>query len=353
MTEKQLFKAIRGISVEYILDAAPREHRIGKRLMISLIAAACALAILASALFLPMHFSKEDPSVTDDPNAPISDPGNETTEPEAVTTEQVINNAGPIVLNELFTVDNKAQGVDPEGNTYWNGLYVAKNLEHQLNRYEKNDRNPICVLVVHRNGDDVTAHTAEDVDLFVGLGFAVREALGKMHVIGTLKQFSRISQKEDLSAYTFIGLKSNELREAFPQNYLPDDFKLDTTVTGFDCSKINFTFDDLYDQSFPANDSEVHSLMLELIEYGKARYSCVEIWIFRTDGTYTPESELSNMKYYRYKTSLLFEGLTAIAVKYENLDMQAICELSRRNDISGITIRFKLVAGYYDPIIIQ
>ncbi len=347
MTEKQLLEIMRGIKTEYILDAAPKPRR-RKTLAVSLIAAACAVAILCSAIFVPMLLGQDPPpDVT-------TEPPQESTAPPNETTDIVIDPEGPIVITDLISGDIDT-GTTLTGFRYWHELYVSSALEYQFSKYEMNNVNGIFILVVCTKEDDLTMHTDKDIKLFEDAGFAVRVSLGKMHVIGTMKQFAELSTQINPKGYVFTCPTIEELHEAFPQNYLPDNFELDTLVTGFNCSKIFFYFDSVFDVSAkPQSDAEVYSLMYEIIDKFKSRESCLEFWIFKNDNTKIDLSELEEMHYIKYNTTSYFlDDGVAILVKFEDISMQAIRYLSCRDDIMAINILQNVVTANQEIFIIN
>ncbi len=349
MTEKQLFYAMRDISVDYILEAAPRERRLSRRLTVALVAAACAAVMIASAIFLPMLINR--PELPEQPTEPPA----ESTEMPVESTDTPFDPEAPIVITSSLITANIASDSPLKGFTYWNGLYVSKALDHQFRLHELNNIDGIFIVVAYRNGDDITNYAKEDIGVFEDLGFAVREAAGKLHIISTFKPFAELSKKLDVSGYTFICPTRDELYEAFPQNYLPEDFELDTSSEGFECSKLAYNIEELFIVNYPKNDSEVYSLMLEMIEKYKSRVSTLEFWVFKHDGTAVDISELEEMNYIKYNaTSYFLDGGVAILVKYEDINMQAIRDLSRREDISQIHIvPGGWMLGYRDEFIIN
>ncbi len=461
MTEKQLLQAMRGISAEFILDAAPKPRR-RKTLAVSLIAATLTLALLCSAIFVPMLLGQDPPpDVTTEPPQESTAPPDEITEP--ITTYQLIagsnnteelspfrftNRNGMDISEDLLskistdhknsyvavmvfrrngelflpTSDDqplfKYEGMDyndfveqssqylllltrlssliekygellkydksiltttgvpeddpnisPIDKNVWTEYYYENTIAYFneagsdfLSKYISNgvflkekaekDHSEISELsdtleVKHKEAREAyfSRYKSEDIDKFRNVGFIVGEGNGKMCIIAQIDELTSLSEKMDISEYTFALLDTDDLHAAFPQNYLSDDFELDTSVTGFDCSKIIFfgLLSEGYNSYAPTDDADLYKLILNLINDSKNRNSAIEFIITAVNENgkqdFIDLSELEAMNYtYYLEEPYVLQKRTAITVVFDDLNMEALRNLTQKSNVININI---------------
>jgi hypothetical protein len=109
----------------------------------------------------------------------------------------------------------------------------------------------------------------------------------------------------------------------------PND-EIEDSVTGFAYEKFKFSNNE---GNVAKSDAEVVSLMNALIDQWKYTYDSIEITLY----THVPEEELEALNYSGIM-QLKYPDRTVIQVKYININMEALKELSKRSDISYIHI---------------
>lgn len=187
-------------------------------------------------------------------------------------------------------------------------------------------------------------HDPKDAAFFGNAGLISGEIDGRLYILVTLDDFSRLAETCDCSGLTFSFLPREYYPDVLTYSYLPDGFSLDKSVTGYDLSKISFeiydpkTGEQQPDRAF--SEEDFYRLFAELIDINKKLHGSVQFGIFSLDENgkqlKTDPEILSTMNYTGSYSAL--SGEIYIAVQYEDLDLHALRDLSLRTDISQILI---------------
>lgn len=110
---------------------------------------------------------------------------------------------------------------------------------------------------------------------------------------------------------------------------------LDKTIFGFNWEKISFSSLKTTTNGQPLSDDDVVDMINETMDLWKYTYDCLE-FRFSHNGELT-EADFENMQYqeifsYKYPTG------TMVSVKYEDINLEALKELSHRSEITWIWI---------------
>ena len=196
------------------------------------------------------------------------------------------------------------------------------------------------------------SYEKDDVEVFKNLGYITGEINGKLYIIASQKDFEKLCENADITEFSFTMLSREDFYAAYPVSDIPDDYEIQRNVSGFDCSK--FVFEGLRDvrggqeNVYVTNDEEFYAALNEAIHKYKNDSEGIEFiikGINEAGENYCIDiAELEDMnisKYYYWKTF----NATIIAVRFEDLDLNAIRELSLRNDIRSIVISHEGLAS--------
>lgn len=188
-------------------------------------------------------------------------------------------------------------------------------------------------------------HKAEDVALFENMGYITGKINGKLYIITSQEEFAKLGENIDASKYSFLMLSRDDFYAAYPVSDIPYDFEFESTVSGFDCSRFVFwclrDVRDGQENVYVANDDEFYTALNEMIHKYKNDSECIEFQIHAKneagENYLIDISELTDMNVYKYYYWETFDT-TIIAVRFEDLDLNAIRNLSLRHDIDSIVI---------------
>lgn len=192
-------------------------------------------------------------------------------------------------------------------------------------------------------------HEEGDLALFELLGFTAGEINGKLYIFATYDQFCELSKAADMSQFSFTPLPRDDYLDAYPVSKLPDDYKLDRTVSGFDLSKFRFTYlrkeGERYIDVTVSSDEEFYSAIEETIRKYKRGDLYIELQFYAKRENGSPycidPSELEGLKYSGFSVSK-YSLLTAVKLRFEDFNdpevMAALRDLSMRDDITSILI---------------
>lgn len=167
--------------------------------------------------------------------------------------------------------------------------------------------------------------------------YAVTVKNNSVYLFITLSEFETIDI-ENKEGYMFYWAS----RAAY-DGYVeaPDVPVFDNSVTGFDWNKIGFSSLKETANGKPLCDEDVIDMINETMDLWKYTYDCLE-FRFSHNGELT-EADFENMQYqeifsYKYPTG------TMVSVKYEDINLEALKELSHRSEITWIWIGAPLIA---------
>ena len=167
--------------------------------------------------------------------------------------------------------------------------------------------------------------------------YAVTVKNGSAYLFITPAEFETI-HVDNITDYSF-SLASRARYEGYVE---PADLPvLDNTVTGFNWEKIGFSSLKETTNGQPLCDEDVIDMIYETMDLWKYTYDYLE-FTFSHNGELT-EADFENMQYqeifsYKYPTG------TMVSVKYEDINLEALKELSNRSEITWIWIGAPLIA---------
>lgn len=169
--------------------------------------------------------------------------------------------------------------------------------------------------------------------------YAVTVKNNRVFLFITLSDFKAIDieNKED---YVF-GLASRAAYDGYVET--PDLPNLDDTVSGFAYEKMMFT-SYKWGWLYPVDDEDVIFLMNEILNEFKYTDDYLE-FSFKHDGELT-EADFNSMQYYEIYQDDYLEDLPYIIVKvkYKDINLEALKELSNKSEIKRIKIGGPLIA---------
>ena len=167
--------------------------------------------------------------------------------------------------------------------------------------------------------------------------YAVTVKNNCVYLFITLSEFETIDI-ENKEGYMFYWAS----RAAYDGYVEPADLPvLDNTVTGFNWEKIGFSSLKETTNGQPRCDEDVIDMIYETMDLWKYAYDYLE-FRFSHNGELT-EADFENMQYqeifsYKYPTG------TMVSVKYEDINLEALKELSNRSEITWVWIGAPLIA---------
>ena len=234
---------------------------------------------------------------------------------------EIIDNVLPTDIDKIIWRNSLGLDSDSEdGYMEWNGFSVDTSLYDALQNYSNEY---IAVIMTRANGQKI-----EETEYNEILAKTINRDYknGSLYIFVTRDKFLdwNLENKGDYIFY----LASRSAYEGSVTE-LPTD-EIENSVTGFAYEKFKFSNND---GNVAKSDAEVVSLMNALIDQWKYTYDSIEITLY----THVPEEELEALNYSGIM-QLKYPDRTVIQVKYININMEALKELSKRSDISYIHI---------------
>ena len=299
MKREKISEAMGNISSRHIKEAAEfkaeeKPHRSKNAWMKWVSIAACFCLIIVAALAI----------------IPMLNNGNE-----------IVDNILPTDIDKIIWGNHLGSDSDSEeGYMEWNGFSIDTSLYEALQKYSDEY---IAVIVTKANGTKIEESECNSIlDDLINRDYKN----GNLYIFITKDQFANWKM-ENKADYIFY-LASRSAYEGTVTEAPTDE--IEDSVTGFAYEKFKFSNND---GNVAKSDTEVISLMNALIDQWKYTYDSIEITLY----THVPEEELEALNYSGIM-QLKYPDRTVIQVKYVNINMEALKELSIRSDISYIHI---------------
>jgi len=234
---------------------------------------------------------------------------------------EIVDNVLPTDIDKIIWSNHLGSDNDSdEGYMEWNGFSVDTSLYDALQNYSNEY---IAIIMTRANGQKI-----EETEYNEILAKIINRDYknGSLYIFVTRDQFLdwNLENKGD---YIFYLASRSAYEGTVPE--APND-EIEDSVTGFAYEKFKFSNND---GNVAKSDAEVISLMNALIDQWKYTYDSIEITLY----THVPEEELEALNYSGIM-QLKYPDRTVIQVKYVNINMEALKELSKRSDISYIHI---------------
>ena len=234
---------------------------------------------------------------------------------------EIVDNVLPTDIDKIIWSNQLGSDNDSEdGYMEWNGFSVDASLYDAL---QNHSNEYIAVIVTKANGAKI-----EETEYNKILAKTINRDYknGSLYIFVTRDQLLdwNLENKGD---YIFYLASRSAYEVTVPE--APTD-EIEDSVTGFAYEKFKFSNND---GNVAKSDTEVISLMNALIDQWKYTYDSIEITLY----THVPEEELEALNYSGIM-QLKYPDRTVIQVKYININMEALKELSKRSDISYIHI---------------
>ena len=234
---------------------------------------------------------------------------------------EIIDNVLPTDIDKIIWSNSLGSDSDSEdGYMEWNGFSVDTSLYDALQNYSNEY---IAVIMTRANGQKI-----EETEYNEILAKTINRDYknGSLYIFVTRDKFLdwNLENKGDYIFY----LASRSAYEGSVTEAPTDE--IENSVTGFAYEKFKFSNNE---GNVAKSDAEVVSLMNALIDQWKYTYDSIEITLY----THVPEEELEALNYSGIM-QLKYPDRTVIQVKYININMEALKELSKRSDISYIHI---------------
>lgn len=234
---------------------------------------------------------------------------------------EIVDNVLPTDIDKIIWSSHLGSDNDSdEDYMEWNGFSVDTSLYDALQNYSNEY---IAIIMTRANGQKI-----EETEYNEILAKIINRDYknGSLYIFVTRDQFLdwNLENKGD---YIFYLASRSAYEGTVPE--APND-EIEDSVTGFAYEKFKFSNND---GNVAKSDAEVISLMNALIDQWKYTYDSIEITLY----THVPEEELEALNYSGIM-QLKYPDRTVIQVKYININMEALKELSKRSDISYIHI---------------
>ncbi|MBQ8164041.1 MAG: hypothetical protein IJZ93_06755 [Clostridia bacterium] len=248
--------------------------------------------------------------------------------------DEIVDNVLPTDIDKIIWSSHLGSDSDSdEGYMDWNGFSVDTSLYNALQNYSNEY---IAVIMTRANGQKI-----EETEYNEILAKTINRDYknGSLYIFVTRDQFLdwNLENKGDYIFY----LASRSAYEGSVTEAPTDE--IEDFVTGFAYEKFKFSNND---GNVVKSDAEVISLMNALINQWKYTYDSIEITLY----THVPEEELEALNYSGIM-QLKYPDRTVIQVKYVNINMEALKELSKRSDISYIHISEPSTAIEEEPAV--
>lgn len=245
---------------------------------------------------------------------------------------EIIDNVLPTDIDKIIWSSHLGSDNDSdEGYMEWNGFSVDTSLYDALQNYSNEY---IAIIMTRANGQKI-----EETEYNEILAKIINRDYknGSLYIFVTRDQFLdwNLENKGD---YIFYLASRSAYEGTVPE---APNSEIEDTVTGFAYEKFKFSNNE---GNVAKSDAEVISLMNALIDQWKYTYDSIEITLY----THVPEEELEALNYSGIM-QLKYPDRTVIQVKYININMEALKELSKRSDISYIHISEPLTAIEDEP----
>ena len=245
---------------------------------------------------------------------------------------EIVDNVLPTDIDKIIWSSHLGSDNDSEdGYMEWNGFSVDTSLYDALQNYSNEY---IAIIMTRANGQKI-----EETEYNEILAKIINRDYknGSLYIFVTRDQFLdwNLENKGD---YIFYLASRSAYEGTVPE--APND-EIEDSVTGFAYEKFKFSNND---GNVAKSDAEVITLMNALIDQWKYTYDSIEITLY----THVPEEELEALNYSGIM-QLKYPDRTVIQVKYININMEALKELSKRSDISYIHISEPSTAIEDDP----
>ena len=234
---------------------------------------------------------------------------------------EIVDNVLPTDIDKIIWSSHLGSDSDSEdGYMEWNGFSVDTSLYDALQNYSNEY---IAIIMTRANGQKIEETEYNEI---------LAKTINRDYKNGSLYLFVTREQLLDWSLenkgdYIFY-LASRSAYEGSVTEAPTDE--IENSVTGFAYEKFKFSNNE---GNVAKSDAEVVSLMNALIDQWKYTYDSIEITLY----AHIPEEELEALNYSGIM-QLKYPDRTVIQVKYVNINMEALKELSMRSDISYIHI---------------
>ena len=247
---------------------------------------------------------------------------------------EIVDNVLPTDIDKIIWSSHLGSDSDSEdGYMEWNGFSVDTSLYDALQNYSNEY---IAIIMTRANGQKI-----EETEYNEILAKIINRDYknGSLYIFVTRDQFLdwNLENKGDYIFY----LASRSAYEGSVTEAPTDE--IEDSVTDFAYEKFKFSNND---GNVAKSDAEVVSLMNALIDQWKYTYDSIEITLY----THVPEEELEALNYSGIM-QLKYPDRTVIQVKYININMEALKELSKRSDISYIHISEPSTAIEEEPAV--
>ena len=247
---------------------------------------------------------------------------------------EIVDNVLPTDIDKIIWSNSLGSDSDSEdGYMEWNGFSVDTSLYDALQNYS----NEYIAVIMTRANEQKIEETEYNEILAKTINRDYKN--GSLYLFVTRDQFLdwNLENKGDYIFY----LASRSAYEGSVTEAPTDE--IENSVTGFAYEKFKFSNND---GNVAKSDAEVISLMNTLIDQWKYTYDSIEITLY----THVPEEELESLNYSGIM-QLKYPDRTVIQVKYININMEALKELSMRSDISYIHISEPSTAIEEEPAV--
>ena len=247
---------------------------------------------------------------------------------------EIVDNVLPTDIDKIIWSSHLGSDNDSdEGYMEWNGFSVDTSLYDALQNYSNEY---IAIIMARANGQKI-----EETEYNEILAKIINRDYknGSLYLFVTKDQFLdwNLENKGDYIFY----LASRSAYEGSVTEAPTDE--IEDSVTGFAYEKFKFSNNE---GNVAKSDAEVISLMNALIDQWKYTYDSIEITLY----AHIPEEELEALNYSGIM-QLKYPDRTVIQVKYININMEALKELSMRSDISYIHISEPSTAIEEEPAV--
>ncbi|MBQ9760802.1 MAG: hypothetical protein IJW16_05590 [Clostridia bacterium] len=227
----------------------------------------------------------------------------------------------PVNADEIIWLPETHSGVSSEEwyETQWNHLTVSTDLYEALQNADEEQY--IAILVQGKQGEAVE----EWYDAFYEKGYCVTNKQGKLYLFIKSCDLEKLNV-ENVERY-FFHLASRYAYEGI----VKEDIKVNDQVTGFAIEKIYCEYVDVK----ISKDEDVALAITELANKWKYTYDSV-LFTFFYDGDIN--ANIFDDMQYKKITQNNYPPRYVVEVSYENINMQALMELSQRSDIVSIHI---------------
>ena len=257
---------------------------------------------------------------------------------EEDTSDIVIDQLGlPAPIDEIIWCNPDDSGVSSESfGMYWNGLLLADELYEAINKAGEDKYFAMYFFYYGKYDVDTNAFL---LDLFKE--HCLVEKNGTIYVFATKSEIANFDANA-LKDYQICFAKKSVFVDVPPPTFSQDIFVTDF-VTGFAYNKIYIRLNGSVD-STPNSDEEVISMLNETIDICKYTHDSIEFYFYH-DGSLT-EEEFKGMNYSDICIPKYYpREVVIVTVKYEDINIKAIRDISNMDEIYSIHISPPLVGS--------